>query len=266
MGASSSDDRLLCEAADCLAQRLWSTSTQVLAWKEHPSSQPRPVGSGVLVRDGQAVYLFSAAHVLAEFKHQPLWTVSDGDLVRLPDPYRLRLTGTEDMGDHQHDQMDAAVLLPDSVPPDLRKRALELNEIQPRSAPEGARYLLLGHPANKTEVDRWKQETRSERKPLISREVPAEDYVKLGYDPRTHLVLGWQNKWRTSTGCHDARNLEGSSGGGIWCFDPDSKSPPQLVATLTALVPHSGRKVMVGTRIRVHCDLRRALVGQSSIG
>jgi hypothetical protein len=91
---------------------------------------------------------------------------------------------------------------------------------------------------------------------MICSEVRESDYGLMGYHKRKHLLLQWQNKWKSAKGDHRARTLHGASGGGIWRFNPNAPgSPAALVATFTELRHKKGHKVLVGTRIHSHLEL-----------
>ena len=246
---------------DGIAHGLWPNVLQLFTWKDY---RPKPFGSGVLVRNGARTYIFSAAHVLAEFKNSDIWTIDKGDgvLLRLPPAAGGRLTGQPDMGNHEHDKIDAGVLVLPPNSPELSVRAINLSEIRASennraSNCDAKRFMLLGYPANRTEVDSPKKEVRSEQWPLVYTEVEEKVYAKAGYDPRTHLLLKWRNQWKSPEGLlRRARNLAGASGGAIWCFNPKEPSnPPKLVATVTELGEKPGGKILVGTRIEVHLGL-----------
>lgn len=252
-----------CKIFDGIAQGLWPNILQLFTWKDYPQGRPKPFGSSVLVRNGARTYIFSAAHVLAEFKNSVIWARYKGDDV-LPLPAAVgRLTGQPDMGDHEHDKTDAGVLVLPPNSPELSVRAMNLSEIRDSENDRASencdaeRFMLLGYPANRTEVDSPKKAVRSEQWPLVYTEVEEKVYAKAGYDPRIHLLLKWRNQWKSTKGLlRRARNLAGASGGAIWCFNPKEPSnPPQLVATFTELGKMPGGKVLVGTRIEEHLGM-----------
>jgi len=122
-------------------------------------------------------------------------------------------------------------------------------------------YLLLGFPANRTDVDRRRNQIDTEHKLWILAEADDPVYAKMGYDRRTHLLLVWRSIWKSVAGQHAARNLRGSSGGGIWNFDPSlADEAPQLSATFTEISHRRGGKVFVATRIHIHQELTRTVI------
>ena len=262
-------DRAACELGDRLAANLWKSAVQLFLWDDYPKSRPTPLGSGVLVQIENWFFIFSAAHVIAEFKNRIIWAAhgsGNGDLKAIQGEMHFRLTGRAEMGSHQNDPIDAAVaLLPRGSPNELLSGATEASEFDTGRRLEEPRYLLLGLPANRTGVDGRRKEIRTERKPLIFSEVGDSVYAKMGYDKRTHLLLVWHSKWNSVAGRHAARNLAGSSGGGIWSFDLSSADvPPKLAATFTEIPHRHGRKVIVGTRIHVHRDLGQLVIRDSA--
>ena len=261
MDCGELDDAELCERTDRLAERLWPHAVQLFLWETYPAGEPDPLGSGVLVRTGCEVFIFSAAHVLAAFKNTGVW-VGVGDYCFPLQGKCIRVTGNLIMGDHQKDSLDAAVglLLPDS-PDELTTRAFDISTNEPFSDPGNSRYLLFVQPANRTEVDVQRSEIRSQRKPLIYSEVPDAVYTKMGYDKRNHLLFQWHKQWKTATGSHGAWKLNGSSGGAIWRFDPYRDDVADLAAIFTEFTSRkSGGRVVVGTRTHVHLDLARQCI------
>ena len=250
------------KCADALADSLWPTATSLFVMEAAPGSRVRSLGSGVLVRALDSVFILSAAHVLAHFKETPIWLRAGRELVCLPGGGRFSLTGSSAFGDHENDPVDAGVLfLPLGTHDDLLARALNIPKIETESNDSHhQRFLLLGYPANRVSVDRVKMEIRSEEKAYIYTEVPDAVYLKLGYDKAIHLLLDWKSRLRTPAGSHHARSLLGSSGGGIWRFQPHVGQSAQLMATFTALtLPRHGRRVLVGTLVHRHLELARSL-------
>jgi hypothetical protein len=221
----------------------------------------------VLVRTGGAVFIFSAAHALAKFKNAFIWLGSDGlpELVPLVGG-QFQFTGLSGIDDHQQDPLDAAVyLLPPHSPSDLIAQAFEISAHEPISDQPDPRYLLLGQPANRTDIDNRREEIVSENEATIWMEVEDSIYIKSEYYKQTHLVLDWRSEWRTGTSTHAARNLEGSSGGAIWRFSLRKPATAELVGTFTEFTPpKKGRRFLVGTRILVHLALVRDLMAQTA--
>jgi hypothetical protein len=264
MGKTEEVDDLI-RLTDRLAVNLWPNIVQLFAWNQEMGEKPDAVGSGVLVRYEDRVLVFSAAHVLSRFKTQPVWIPVGEEVVTFAGEHRYQLSGSPAMGNHDHDPLDAAVcLLPSGSHADLVWRALDLRMIKPFAPTEKTLYLLLGHPANRTSVDRVVKDIASERMPLVFPELAESDYIRMGYSRDTHLLLRWQKLWKTPTGRRHARRLAGSSGGGIWAFDWSVDSVPQLVATFTEVPQVKGGKAHVGTRVAAHLLLASELLKQVS--
>ena len=249
---------------DRLAADLKKSLVQLFS-REGPDWRPKPIGSGVLVRMANSVCIFSAAHVIAEFKNRSIWIAQAsevGELRLLNGPMPVQFTGDPAMGLHQTDPIDAAVaMLPDGDAQHLILDAIPYSEFDPATPTQHSHYLLAGLAANRTNVNRRNHDIVTEFKPLILSEVEGSIYEKMGYEKRNHLLLKWNSRWKSVAGRHAARNLAGSSGGGIWGIDPlHADRPPQLVATFTEVPHRHGRKVFVGTRTRVHKNLWLAIV------
>jgi hypothetical protein len=253
----------LCSTGDALAPNLWRHVLPLFSRSESSNGRLALIGSAVLVDCWDELFLFSAAHVLAEFKAQAFYTVANEMILPITGEYQFRFRGRPEMGRHQSDPVDAAVLLlPATSSAASRSLALDCSTIaETADELDGSRYLLLGYPANRVQADRRRAEVSSERKPLISSEVPDEMYARMEYDKRRHVLLRWRSEWQSTAGNHHARNLEGVSGGGIWRFDPRSPDvPPRLIATFTELPHRRGAKVLVGTRIHLHSELADELL------
>ena len=223
--------------------------------------RPAVVGCGVLVRREDRILVFSAAHVLAEFKNKPAWMDAGEQLACFPGEYSCQLSGSPEMGNHERDRLDAAVcLLPPAVPADLARRAIDIRKIQGFTPTDGTLYMLLGYPANRTDIDQAAKDIVSERMPLVLPELRQSAYTMGGYSRETHIMLEWRNEWKAATGTRRARRLSGSSGAGIWAFVPGSVAMPQLVATFTEVTRIKGGKAYIGTRIVVHLQLARDLL------
>jgi hypothetical protein len=250
---ATTEDVALLQYAELLKQRLWTHSVQLFCEGDTHPGRLNAFASGVLVRFGGGTFIFSAAHVLAALKNKGLWVEASDGLVKLP-TVPVSITGRPEMGNHEHDPLDAAVcLLPADIPQEWMMRAFDISTNAPIVSHEVPRYLLCGYPANRTAVDGPEQQT--ERKVLICSEVDDCVYVKKRYDKSTHLLLNWQGTWRTATHGHGARNLKGASGGAIWRFTPGTNAT-ELVAIFTeCTLPSGGGRVLVGTRIPIHLEL-----------
>jgi hypothetical protein len=216
----SADDALI-EAADSLALRRWQSSVQIFA--SSGGAPLVPLGSAVLVQLGGEQFLFSAAHVLAEAKTQKLFVswVDSGLPVELKQVECLA-SGHPKLGNHEDDRVDYAVAwIPKIAIPSLDERAVDEGALEVRAPGPQTGYVLLGFPANRTSIDKVREEIEVERKPFVLRPVEtAAAYIAAGRYPNQHLLFEWRNEWTTLVGAqHEARALGGASGGAIWQFD-----------------------------------------------
>jgi hypothetical protein len=85
------------------------------------------VGSGVLLRVKQQLFLLSAAHVLQEFNDTAIVTPANEEFIGLVgDSYRSALPSS---GSHENDKIDAAVLqIQSNGDPSLEGSAGEMEE------------------------------------------------------------------------------------------------------------------------------------------
>src|SRR5204863_1935074 len=121
---------------------------------------------------------------------------------------------------YSDERLDAAVIrLPNGINPNLAARALTISDLDPLGDRTVERCVLMGVPSNKTKT--WEGKTESERRPLVSRVLPREDYAP-EFDPCVHLALQWKKQLLSEEGPHDAWSLRGCSGGGMWSLKVDA--------------------------------------------
>lgn len=252
-----------------LIERLTPALVQFFV-KDH---RTRPVGSGVVVPIEDRPFIFTAAHVLAEAKTEELWASigAEGDRRPLPPQTVVRASGDSTKGDHQHDRIDAAVMLvpeqwcdfvPTPVPP-----------LSPPSpvAPgthglEVDRYMVLGFPANRVKWD--KGETTSELRPLVSVEMPDGEYARLGYSRMDHLLLRDRRRWIRDKVKVQASCLKGVSGAPIFRFNADeADSVPELQAISIASKRPEHKDVwsLLATKVHHHVAIAHQLLESEGV-
>lgn len=153
----------------------------------------RPVlfGTGFFVRAEADHFLVSAAHVLDRAAASGLYFyISPNTKCKVTGA--LRRTGS--LGKRLEDRLDIGVvkLTSNVVPPfrDVNKFAVDISNLTPHYLPRAGRhYVIIGFPANKSEVDRYQKSVTAA--PYAYRSDPIHDnaYQDLGVDSKTHIVL-----------------------------------------------------------------------------
>ncbi len=244
------DDKALLEIGDRLRTQLASSAVQLLS-AEGP--RPRPVGSGVIVRLEEHLYILTAAHVVKDLEGSPIWIGPNAREYRKV----AKLEGLL-----FEDPLDAAIFpLPSSFGRWDGAYGLPIHStpaLRP-AEPVQEHFLLLGYPANRTNVHHPSGVTVTLIS-VLSIELP-DIYANFQLDRRHHLALRRRQNWTTENGPRGAPSLAAASGSGLWCFDSNLTYPPRLAAIFTSVPRAAGgeRPIMVGTRIEAHLELLRRL-------
>lgn len=238
--------------AEAHAQRLVRHVVPLL-WKNDGVWRVR--GSAVAARSPNGLFLFSAAHVFAEMRCKGVAifapTGENGLIGRLEG--EVWLSGTPELGDHRSDEVDVGVLKLDSLCPALASAALDLGDPDSLGNYDADTVLLLGYPYNRCQHRPRHNEVLCRPYPVMSQQAQPAAYRRWGMDERQHLILDWSSTWRERDRSHEARNLAGFSGGGIWTLARrGTERSPCLSAIFTDLKPKNGFKGLVGYRIHRH--------------
>jgi hypothetical protein len=246
-----------------LLRKVWTSvglSTIHLLRKTEKGA-PRPVGSGVLFRNGDKLFILTAAHVAEEFSG------GRSAYINLPN-LLLEISGqvhasVNPKSDHRDgDSLDFAVVRIDGeMARDLSTVAITAADVfnPPPGVPLGAGLAIVGFPARNFKAkgpNFYYPPT-----PLESHGVPEKTYQSLGLNIDDHLILQWYNTMYTSKGVVRSGSLAGMSGGGVWLvpelmgesFPPHAPwTEPKLVAIFTE--HRKARSVLVATKIRHHLN------------
>jgi hypothetical protein len=212
---------------------------------------PTLVGSGVLVRIAEELFVFTAAHVLADFNSQSIVVGAENKLIGLVgESYR---TGKPAEGDHQRDGVDAAVLrIENQLPSALQQRALTLDDLDGDPPRTNDGYLVAGYPFNASRTKG--REVRSlpllfvngSKNPSLANPVEAESAL--------HCFVAVGDNWVGPGGLMQPRSFRGVSGGGVWRLEPQTN--PLAGKLLAIAIEHrKPADCVVGTRIGVHLGL-----------
>jgi hypothetical protein len=216
-------------------------------------------GSGVLVRFGSEIFLFTAAHVLDE---PFLWSGTPEGFVPLP---AKAIMSSSRNGRRQDDRADVGIV---PIPQDLHQTLatgsvltssdLDIDDLS-IDAPATKHYLVVGYPASKAKFNFRERCVRFEALVLTSKSAGARAYKKIGVTDSTHLVLDFEKKTSTAPDGHSiAPDLFGASGGGIWNLGNEYHAAGDGARLVGIGIEwHRREKAIVGTRIAVFCDVLR---------
>lgn len=216
---------------------------------------PRPRGSAVLLRIGEALFLLTASHVFDHADtHVGLAAIADEQFIPLPRS-RWRTRPTARTG--QQDPADLAIVPLGStgVTSWPTKRFLSVRDVLiPTLAQENAAdsgYLAIGFPDSKQPKRATDGSYATFAHHFLSHKEDIGPSRGLALVPELHLAIGYDVRgFTTEPGVSQMPKPTGMSGGGLWLI-PDathSRSPvSHLVAILTEY--HKRERIIVSTRM-----------------
>ena len=219
-------------------------------YSENREDGPFLLGSSVLLKVGDRLFLVSAAHVLDFGESNPIFLPTteglqrlSGDGVRAVKPQGGRL---QDPFDFSCLDISGFSVDPHYVPVD----ASRIDADQPLSP--NAVYMALGYPGSMNRLQRSLPRLKPKHYPFGSVIAEESDYAHLPLSAQSHIAMSFdRSRVRTSNGdVVTAPVPKGMSGGGIWkVYDADSGvlSEPNLTGITTTWYPDD--KLFVGTRI-----------------
>lgn len=198
---------------------------------------PRPVGSGVLFRAGDKVFILTAAHVADEFKTKAAYVTYQDRLLKVQG--QTHASPSPASGDRKDDILDFAVVRIDGEPATLLgASAITVADIYnlPPAVLPGKGLVLVGFPARNFKIEG--RVVSSAEIAVESRGVPLATYERLKLEPQNHLILQWYNTMYTEKGVVRSHSMAGMSGGGVWLV-------PELVGeAFPAQAPFIAPKLM----------------------
>lgn len=216
---------------------------------------PVLLGTAVPVEVSGESFLLSAAHVLDENRDSTLYVFMGEELTPLIAPDSCTNT-LPSMGTREDDPIDIACMrletetrrALDSVC-FLKPRQLEVNEV----SGAGCAYTFMGYPHAKN-GPRWgKQSLRPDPWSYSCPSVPKQDYKKLGYSPRTHVIVPFDKRQVLNADGRivEAPDMKGMSGGPVWRYS--ASGVPKVAAIGT---DHKRRgKILVGVRMDIFIEV-----------
>jgi hypothetical protein len=236
----------------------WGEFVVPLFSLENPN-KPYVAGCGVKVAINRRRFIFTAAHVADLADLGPLWFGAGGEWYNMSGKC---LTTDPPLGkSREADRVDAAVIeLSEAAAsvmrgPFLSVKSLDINDI----GGDEHKYLILGFPATRLEVDRSDASLAPGTLRYIGRDMDDDDYENAGVERFSHVVLDYNKRDAiAASGWMTLPNLNGTSGCGIWRFDSllnaSRAERDRLVAILTEYL-RPPRNVAIGIRVSVHIQL-----------
>jgi hypothetical protein len=219
-------------------------------------NKPELIGTGVLIRLSDQVFLVSAAHVADQITRGPHYFGVAGRLINLPG---FRITSPiPASGTREDDPIDLASWVLDPVTQRELASAdalavTDLDAVRPDDIPEGSQYFLNGYPytrqPRRLEGDEWSAQTLA----FITEERPSTEYGAVGRDRAGSVFVSYSkgNFFRYGEK-RDGPDLQGVSGGAIWRLGGPACSPQRPLLTAIATTWRRREPLgVVGTRIRV---------------
>lgn len=239
----------------------------ILEPDEH--GDPRPVGSGVLLRFKGEHFLLSASHVM-DRTDVSLYIGTETTWKELPHPYHYTVPSTEP------DPFDVGfVHLPEELAHSLDGCVfLEESDIDLRERPSYKQdrrslYLALGWPQNRFKFNWHEKKTKLENLGYFGPAAQQGLYAGSGLDPRLHLLIALDQEKvvHQSGSLGTPPKLHGISGGGVWRVDSFATRNPaadKLVAVTIRREPQLGCLVATRVGVLLEAITRRVALGPAA--
>ena len=216
--------------------------------------RPDPVGTGVLIRVDELVFLVSAAHVIDDIGRGPRYFGAADQTIPLP-----AFTMTSPIpahGTRDDDQVDIGYWVLDPKTAALLSSAdtlclADLDMHDPGDIARDADYFLNGYPESRQPRKMLSGEVEAHTIAFMTKEVSHAEYETARRDRREHLLVGYSKDDFYSGGAkRRGPDLQGVSGGAIWRLSGSSDAiydKPVLAAFATRW-RQAEPKCVVGTR------------------
>lgn len=228
----------------------------VQLFQEKKPNVPAPVGSGVLFKASNMLFLLTAAHVADEF-HGKLALLGCAESL-LPIRGMVHASTLPASGSREDDSLDFAVMRIDGQQPDILKNLaatpLDIYD-PPADLVHGKGLVFSGFPSRNYRIVGKKT---IESKPLIAEThgAPPDWYQRLHLPAKDHILMSWFNTAHSDKGLNRTISLRGMSGGGVWLVPALIGEPwptlspfvqPKLMGIFTE--HRKDRAVLLATRI-----------------
>lgn len=250
--------RTALDAVNSWQERVGTRLERVLApiYGEGPR-HPLLIGSGVLIRLDEMIFLLSAGHVADQIGNGPHYFGAAGRL--LPLPHFREVSPLADHARREDDRIDLAhwVLDPATAgvipsadtlfPQDLDMMAVEDRD-------ESAQFLIEGYPFSRQPRHFDGREWGAKPFTFLTEELTAAEYVAADVDRSQNLFLDYEKHatFRDGKGV-TGPDLQGVSGGAVWRLGGRGASPnqPLLTGTVISWRAQSEPYRIIATRLGV---------------
>ncbi len=221
----------------------------------------RPVlfGTGFFVRAEADHFLVSAAHVFDRAAASGLYFYNSPN-TKCKISGTLCRTGSPDK--RLEDRLDIGVVkLTSKVTPpfrDVDKFAVDISNLTPHYLPRAGRhYVIIGFPANKSEVDRYQKSVIAASYSYRSDPINDQAYQGIGVDSKTHIVLPLNRKrgFDTKGKAIHFPKPNGMSGSPIFVLYEDENESDFFPIVGVGIEYRAQKKCLVGTDIHVALEM-----------
>lgn len=225
---------------------------------------PEQMGSGVLLKIAEKIFILTAAHVMEEYKEHPVIIGLDDKLHFLRGERYSSAKGKS--GSHQDDPIDVAVfhILQADVTESIANKCIQLADLDLVRTDQKDLQVLIGFRAKKSKISNRIAKSIKDSYTLM--ECLAHDYNKLGLSRDHYVALSWEDELYSSDNLISSPSLKGMSGGGIFRVvgldqDPFSSYGDTLHCKLSGITIESIKKThlrpgaVLGVRVINHLFL-----------
>jgi hypothetical protein len=238
---------------------------------EEGSGGRRHVGSAFVIRAGDRAAFVTAAHVVDGPTQKTVVLSEAGNLQRWPARHAVLVSRSADIS-----HADVAYMTGAFTEDTGALRTITLDAIATNLAVQpDMRFVAIGYPGSRTRIMNGNQKLRPVTFTTISTPASPDALIRLGLDPRVHLVMRYNPK--EMIGPDGSRmegpTLKGMSGGGLFVLAGNQGSDgielTLLLAGILTEYRRASHNVVVATRIDCLLDAispARPLAEQTHIG
>lgn len=216
--------------------------------------RPEPVGTGILIRVDELIFLVTAAHVIEDVGRGPRYFGAAEQTMNLP-PFFMT-TALPHGGTRDDDPLDLGYWIVDpetaaklSSADTLRLTDLDMRD--PAEVAQGADYFLNGYPATRQPRKIRNSEVEARTLAFMTEEVNDAEYSEAKRDRRTHLLVDYAKDNFFLEGVKkEGPDLQGVSGGAVWRLSgtSDVTYGKPLLAAFAIRWRQEEPKCVIGTR------------------
>lgn len=240
--------------ADTIGRRLLRVLCPIYSESVH---RPEPVGTAILVRVDDLVFLTTAAHVIEDVGRGARYFGAAEQLIPLPaftirnplPPNGTRDQDRIDLGSWVLDPATASILSSADT-----LRLSDLDWMEPEQVSRDARYFLNGYPESRQPRKLLNDEFEARPFSFITEEMSDEEYGAAGRRREEHLLVAFEKEGVFYRGKQKTGpDLQGVSGGAIWRLSgsPGVDTARPVLSAIVIRWRQRDPKCVVGTRASV---------------